>query len=192
MPELPEIETVRRAVGPLLTGRTIVSADILREKIVTCPPAELSEHVRGRRVTGVSRRAKVLLISLDDGSMVTVRFGMTGTLVVTGSDAAVHRHARAVFFLDDGGRAEYRDMRMFGHIRYVPPGGPDHLDGIGMEPTDPRLTGGFLEGNMGGSRRCIKTALLDQGTVCGLGNIYSDEVLWRSRICPEARCCDLS
>ena len=195
MPELPEIETTRRVTGPLMTGRTIVSVDVNASKIVMMPSAEeFASALVGRRITGLGRRAKILLVHLDDGSHLVMRFGMTGALLCVDSSEPVHKHARITFGFDDGTRAEFRDMRMFGHIWLIPPGIEDTFSGIadvGLEPDDPALTGTYLGEHLGRSSRPVKSALLDQGTVCGLGNIYTDETLWRSRVCPERPCSSL-
>lgn len=190
MPELPEIETVRRAASPLLEGKTVESVDILAPKIAA---ADLSETV-GRRITTLSRRGKALVIGLDDGSRLIIRFGMTGTLLVLPDSEPVHKHARVEFGLNGGYRAEYRDMRMFGHIWHIRSGEEDSVSGIenlGIEPDDPRLDGAFLRERFGRRSIPIKSALLTQDAVCGLGNIYSDEVLWRSKICPLTPCSDM-
>ena len=195
MPELPEIETVRRVTGPLMVGRTVRSVSVLREKIVAMPtPAEFTRGLEGRTVTGVGRRAKILLVYLDDGSHLVIRFGMTGALLCVDSAEPVHRHARVCLEFTDGTRAEFRDMRMFGHIWLIPKDTVDTFSGIGdvgIEPDDPCLCGKYLMDRMGGSVRPVKSALLDQCVVCGLGNIYTDEVLWRSRVCPETPCSKL-
>ena len=193
MPELPEIETVRRVTGPLMTGRTVASVEVLRDKIVDDPEG-FPELVTGRTVTDVGRRAKALLVHLDNGSHLVIRFGMTGALLCVPSDEPVHRHARVTFTFTDETRAEFRDMRMFGHIWHIPADIYDDVSGVsdlGIEPDDPALTWRFLSDNMGGSSRAVKSALLDQGIVCGLGNIYTDEVLWRSGVCPENPCSKL-
>ena len=119
---------------------------------------------------------------------------MTGTLLVVDSSEPVHRHARIVFGLDGGKRAEFRDMRKFGHIWLIPKDVEDTYSGIedvGIEPDDPTLCGHYLWMHLGQSKRPIKSALLDQDVVCGLGNIYTDEVLWRSHVPPDEPCCDL-
>ena len=195
MPELPEIETTRRVTGPLMTGRTVESVTVTAPKMVMMPsPGEFSTALVGRRITEVGRRAKILLVFFDDGSHLVMRFGMTGALLCVDSSEPVHRHARITMEFDDGTRAEFRDMRMFGHVWLIPPGTEDTFSGIadvGLEPDDPALTGTYLREHLGKSSRPIKSALLDQCTVCGLGNIYTDETLWRSRVCPERPCSSL-
>ena len=195
MPELPEIETVRRVTGPLLLGRRIEKAEVSREKIIASPSVpEFVSAVEGRRITDVGRRAKILLVFLDDGSHLVIRFGMTGALLCVASSDPVHKHARVTFTFDDGTRAEFRDMRMFGHIWLISKDTEDGLSGIdevGLEPDDPCICGKLLKEMLGDSSRPVKSALLDQSKVCGLGNIYSDEVLWRSGVCPESPCSHL-
>ena len=193
MPELPEIETVRRVTGPLMTGRTVESVEITREKVVS-DPGDFPGLVTGRTITEVGRRAKALLVHLDDGSHLVIRFGMTGALLCVPASDPVHKHARVSITFTDGTRAEFRDMRMFGHIWLIPADTEDSVSGVaelGIEPDDPAMDWRFLRDHMGSSKRAVKSALLDQSIVCGLGNIYSDEVLWRAKVCPENLCCDL-
>jgi len=195
MPELPEIETTRRVTGPLMVGRTVTSVTVSAPKMVVMPSAEeFATVLVGGRITEVGRRAKILLVFFDDGSHLVMRFGMTGALLCVDASEPVHKHARITFGFDDGTRAEFRDMRMFGHVWLIPKGVEDTYSGIadaGLEPNDPELTGAYLMEHLGRSSRAVKSALLDQSIVCGLGNIYSDETLWRSRICPERACSSL-
>jgi formamidopyrimidine-DNA glycosylase len=182
MPELPEVETVRARLEPLLAGRTLEHVEI-RDGRLTRPfdPLLVASELQGERVTAVERRGKYLLLRLDTGRALVVHLRMTGSF--RGEETP---HTRAVITLDDGTRVIYRDVRRFGTWLLLEPGELDaYLDAkLGAEPLGrgfgPRALGAALEGR----RAPIKAALLDQRTVAGLGNIYVDEALWRARIHP--------
>lgn len=184
MPELPEVETVRRGLDPLIRGARIVDAwGHPSPKFVTAPAAI------DRTVTHVGRRGKYLLIGLDDGRRLIVHLGMTGQLRVDPSDQPLDPHDRAWWRLADGRRIIYRDVRRFGRIAVL---GDDvselpTLAALGLEPDDPAFTPERLWRNINSSRARIKTQLLSQRPVAGIGNIYADEALWRARIHPAAR-----
>ena len=194
MPELPEIETVRRTVGPQIVGAGIASVKIGREKIVGHPSAdEFVSSVTGRTFVSHSRRGKALILGLDSGRIV-IRFGMTGQLIVTPPGYPEEKHTHAVFSLDDGRELRYIDPRVFGRIWYIPEGEEDTFSGIGrlgLEPDDPDMDWRYLRDRLGKRTVPIKEALLDQSVVAGIGNIWGDEILFRCRICPERPCQDL-
>lgn len=188
MPELPEVETIRVALDPLLRGRTIVDAAAHPSpKFASAPEAV------GARVEGVRRRGKYLLADLADPEeavaphVLVVHLGMTGQL---GTDLdPVGPHARAWWTLDDGATLTFRDVRRFGRIAVLPR--DDHralptLHALGPEPFDPAFTPAVLRAGLTG-RRAVKTQLLSQRPVAGVGNIYADEALWAARIHPAAR-----
>ncbi len=191
MPELPEIETVRRVIGPQVLGRRIVSVSVDRPKLVGHPTCEefgsdLLEHT----FVGSGRRGKALLLILDGGTLI-IRFGMTGQLVKVPGDLPAEKHTRLVFGLDDGSELRFIDQRMFGKVYYIPDGEPDVYSGIermGPEPFDDALSADYLEKKLGGRGMSIKEALLDQTAVAGIGNIWGDEILFRCRLCPETPC----
>ncbi|MDP6976585.1 MAG: bifunctional DNA-formamidopyrimidine glycosylase/DNA-(apurinic or apyrimidinic site) lyase [Acidimicrobiales bacterium] len=188
MPELPEVETVRRQLEPLLDGRRIVDAE-------AHPSPKFAPAVRAvaHRVGGVRRRGKYLLFDLLDGGdtprELVVHLGMTGGLhVVDAPSPDPYRRAR--WELDDGRHLVFRDVRRFGRIAVVPAG--DHrslptLHDLGPEPFDPVLDAGGFHTRLAGSRRRVKTHLLSQRPIAGVGNIYADEALWRAGIHPGAR-----
>ncbi len=178
MPELPEVETVRRQLEPLLAGRRIVDAE-------AHPSPKFAPAVRAvaHRVGGVRRRGKYLLFDLLDGGdtprELVVHLGMTGGLhVVDAPSPDPYRRAR--WELDDGRNLVFRDVRRFGRIAVVPAG--DHrslptLHDLGPEPFDPVLDAGGFHARLAGSRRRVKTHLLSQRPIAGVGNIYADEAL---------------
>jgi formamidopyrimidine-DNA glycosylase len=182
LPELPEVETVRARLAPLLAGRTLERVDI-RDERLTRPfdPVLVASELEGERVAEVERRGKYLVLRLDTGRALLVHLRMTGSF--RGEETP---HTRAVIELDDGTRIVYRDVRRFGTWLLLEPGEVEtYLDArLGAEPLSrgfgPRALARVLEGR----RTPIKAALLDQRTVAGLGNIYVDEALWRARVHP--------
>jgi formamidopyrimidine-DNA glycosylase len=182
MPELPEVETVRSSLEPLLTGRTFAQVEI-RDGRLTRPldPVVVAAELQGERVSAVERRGKYLLLRLESGRTLVVHLRMTGSF--RGEETP---HTRAVITLDDDTRIVYRDVRRFGTWLLLEPGVLDEYLAakLGAEPLGrgfgPRALAAALEGR----RAPIKAALLDQRTVAGLGNIYVDEALWRARIHP--------
>ena len=182
MPELPEVETVRSSLEPLLTGRTFAQVEI-RDGRLTRPldPVVVAAELQGERVSAVERRGKYLLLRLESGRTLVVHLRMTGSF--RGEETP---HTRAVITLDDDTRIVYRDVRRFGTWLLLEPGVLDEYLAakLGAEPLGrgfgPRALAAALEGR----RAPIKAALLDQRTVAGLGNIYVDEALWRARVHP--------
>ena len=183
MPELPEVETVRRGLAPRLVGRRITAAGSHPSAKFAAAPEAV-----GRSVDAVDRRGKYLLVELDDGLTLVVHLGMTGQLRVTPPGPA-DPYDRAWWDLDDGQRLSFRDVRRFGRIAVV---GDDRsalptLAALGPEPFDDAFTGEHLWRALRSSRARIKTQLLSQRPVAGVGNIYADEALWRARVNPGAR-----
>ena len=188
MPELPEIETTRRAVEPLIAGRTIESVEVRHPGVIAHPDAAtFAERLIDRTVLGMDRRGKYLVAHLDDGSHVTMHMRMTGCLVTAPTGYPEDRHTRIVLHMDDGTELRFSDMRRFGRFWLF---GPDEEDdsGIGVlgpEPDDPSFTADYLEKRIGRSHRAVKECLLDQTVVAGIGNIYSDEILFETGINPS-------
>lgn len=184
MPELPEVETVRRGLEPLLRGRAFVAAG-------SHPSSKFSPATEavGRSVEGIGRRGKYLLIGLDDGRRLVIHLGMTGQLRVDPPNSAADPYDRAWWLLDDDRRFSFRDVRRFGRLAVV---GDDlaampTLAALGPEPFDAGFTAESLWRALRHSRTRVKTQLLGQRVVAGIGNIYADEALWRARIHPAAR-----
>ena len=183
MPELPEVETVRRQLEPLVLGRRIVEG-------WGHPSAKFAGAAlaAGPAVEAVGRRGKYLLLALDDGRELVVHLGMTGQLRMRagGSDPYV----RAWWALDDGAVLELRDVRRFGRVGVVPAGEYASLPTLatqGPEPWDVALDDGGLWRALRASRVRIKTQLLSQRPLAGVGNIYADEALWRAGVHPARR-----
>ncbi len=188
MPELPEVEYVARQLRDELVGRRIVRVAVSWPRIVAeMPPDELAARVVGRMVTGIGRRGKYLLIALEGGETLIVHRRMSGNLTLAPPDAAgAYPYVRAAFELDDGRRLLYSDPRKFGRITVATDADlPRVFAALGPEPLDDEaFTAAALAARLAGTKRSIKAALLDQGIVAGLGNIYADEALFRARIHP--------
>lgn len=189
MPELPEVETVCRGLAPRLVGRAIVRVDQRCDALRIPLPPRFAERVTGRRITAIGRRAKYVLVHLDDGAVMLVHLGMSGRLVLhNASPRASGRHDHVIFHTDDGGHLTFNDSRRFGLITLA---AADELErhpllaGLGPEPLDDGFTGAALAARLAGKRTPIKAALLDQRVVAGLGNIYACESLFHAGLSPR-------
>lgn len=187
MPELPEVESIRRRLEPLLRGRRFARVAIDDARL-TRPfdPNEVACELVGERVAELDRRGKYLIVRFESGRGLLVHLRMTGSLLagVTPESGDVHR--RALVTLDDGSTLAYHDVRRFGTWLLLEPG---ELDGylsarVGPEPLASRFHSRELARGLAGRRAPVKAALLDQRTVAGVGNIYADEALWWARIHP--------
>jgi formamidopyrimidine-DNA glycosylase len=181
MPELPEVETIRVALEPLLVGRRIERAEILDERLTRPePPEAVAQQLAGELIEAVQRRGKYLLVRFSSGRVLLIHLRMTGSLRSVVSEEDLHR--RAVLELDDGTSVTYRDVRRFGTWLLLDAEDVDPYLAVrlGEEPLERR----FTLGRLAGRRAPVKAAILDQRTVPGLGNIYADEALWRARIHP--------
>jgi formamidopyrimidine-DNA glycosylase len=188
VPELPEVETVRRGLIAALVGQKIAGVDVLRPQSIGFPlPADFEQSLLGHSVVDVSRRGKYLLIHLDRGAYLGVHLRMSGRLLVTGPEQPLGPHVRVRIFLDQL-ELRFEDMRVFGRLWYVPQGKAVEtvitgLQNLGPEPLD-SFSGKDLADRLKRRTQPIKTALLDQGVVAGIGNIYADESLFRANINP--------
>ena len=184
VPELPEVETVRRGLEPVLLGRRIVDAGAHPSPKFNAAPGAIDRTVRS-----VDRRGKYLLIGLDDGRRLVVHLGMTGQFRVHDHEPDDDPYVRAWWLLDDGRTLAFRDVRRFGRIAVVGDdvGSLPTLAALGPEPFDPAFTPEHLRAAVNRSQARIKTQLLSQRVVAGVGNIYADEALWRAQVHPAAR-----
>jgi formamidopyrimidine-DNA glycosylase len=188
VPELPEVESVRRQLEPGLVGRRFVRVEISDRRLVRpYEPAEVAAELRGERVAAVERRGKYLIVRFESGRVLLVHLRMTGSFAHARRGALQDDpHRRAVVRLDDGSDVAYRDVRRFGTWLLLEPAEvAAYLDAkVGVEPLEPLFTVAHLGERLGRRRAPVKAALLDQRTLAGLGNIYVDEALWRARINP--------
>lgn len=184
MPELPEVETIRRQLEGLIVGRSITGATS-HESNKFSPALDAV----GAEIEAVARRGKYLIVSLDDDHELIVHLGMTGALHLT-EPSHSDPYIRARWELDNGQSLIFRDVRRFGRLRVVPSGDYSSiptLRDIGPEPFDQEFSPSQLHKALSSSSRRIKTQLLSQRPVAGVGNIYADEALWAARIYPGAR-----
>jgi formamidopyrimidine-DNA glycosylase len=184
MPELPEVETVRRALAPVLEGRRFERVEI-NDPRLTRPedPLAVAAELVGERVVHVDRRGKYLILRFASGRSLLIHLRMTGSLL---REPAASTHVRAVVGLDDGTEVGYRDVRRFGTWLLLEPGELEPYLGarVGGEPLVAAFTARGLGERLEGRRAPLKSALLDQRTLAGLGNIYVDEALWYARLHP--------
>jgi formamidopyrimidine-DNA glycosylase len=192
VPELPEVETIRRQLAERLPGRTISRAAVADPLLVSPEdPVAFAAQVEGRRVEAVGRRGKYLLVELDSGDTLAMHLRMTGRLHwrPPGGDGGEERFLRARLHLDDGSTVTFGDMRRFGRAWIVPATIADRegywAGRVGIEPLSPRFTGRVLAALLEGRRGPVKAVLLNQALVAGLGNMYVDEALFQARIHPE-------
>lgn len=198
MPELPEVETVRRGLEPVLLGAEIVSADIRRPDLRWPFPEKMGERLEGKTVERLWRRSKYILCSLSSGEVLLVHLGMSGRVLIETNAplvagnfyndiSPIEKHDHVVLDLASGVRIKYNDARRFGSmdlISYDNLASHPLLAKLGMEPLGNEFNSGFLKEALMGKKTSAKSALLDQRIVAGLGNIYVCEALWRSGISP--------
>lgn len=213
MPELPEVESLRRSLIPYLKGQKVLSVQVNRAKLVSgrgtvresldYKKVQFEEMLKGEVFKDISRRAKNLIIEFESGKLILVHLKMTGQLVYKGKDNSFvkgghpiqdsdlvlpNKHTYVIFELEDG-FLYYNDVRMFGYLLYYPDfaalEAEDHFKGLGFEPEDPNFTEkAFVEG-MKTKAGKLKTLFLNQDVVVGLGNIYCDEVCFEAGVKPD-------
>jgi formamidopyrimidine-DNA glycosylase len=200
MPELPEVETVRRGLEPILVGNAFVWVEQRRPDLRFPLPKHFAERLSGRKVEALDRRAKYLLARLDDGEVLVMHLGMTGRFSIDRANGEVSapgrfahpiadapKHEHIVFHLGDGTAVRYSDTRRFGLMDLVP---AERLEshalfkGLGIEPLSKSFTPKSLAQKLKGKATSIKAALVDQRLIAGLGNIYVCEALFKARISP--------
>lgn len=198
MPELPEVETVRRGLMPAMEGAVIASTDVNRPDLRWPLPDRMAERLAGARVNVLRRRSKYLLADLSTGETLIVHLGMSGRILVSGdplgqfhhSHPAPEKHDHVVFNMENGARITFNDARRFGAMDLTPTCAvEDHwlLRDLGPEPLGNAFNEEYLVGRLRGRTMPIKAALLDQRVVAGLGNIYVCEALHRAGISPVRR-----
>jgi len=190
MPELPEVETVRRGLEPILVDRVLTHVEQRRPDLRIPFPPDFVRRLEGRRVKALRRRAKYLLFDFDDGAVMIAHLGMSGRMLVRakGSNAMPEAHDHVLFVTDSGDSVVFNDARRFGLMTLttrVDEGDHDLLRHLAPDPTEDCFTGAHLAARLAGKRTPIKAALLDQTVVGGVGNIYASEALYRARISPR-------
>jgi len=203
MPELPEVETVRMGLAPVLVGNRFASVEQRRKDLRFPLPANFAQRLSGRTVEALDRRAKYLLARLDDGEVLVMHLGMTGRFSIDRAngehiepgefyqDAPIApSHEHIVFHMGDGAAVRYVDARRFGYMDLIRGSGLDQhalFKRLGIEPLSDAFTPEWLAGRLKGKATSIKAALLDQRLIAGIGNIYASEALYRAKISPRRR-----
>jgi formamidopyrimidine-DNA glycosylase len=187
MPELPEVETVVRALRPLLMGRRVLTMRADWPRHIDRPsPVELRRRIRGCTVTALTRRGKYILIHLSGHEHLLIHLRMSGHLSVVAHNTPADKHTHTIFGLDDGRELRFRDPRKFGRVWLVTD--PHEVVGdLGPEPLAAEFTAGALRERLRGHHRIVKPLLLDQSFIAGIGNIYADEALFLARLRPTRR-----
>ncbi len=197
MPELPEVETVKRGLEPAMLGAKFTQVELRRANLRYPFPSGFVEGLEGRRVETLTRRAKYICIHLDNQTVLIIHLGMSGRVTITGQAVGEFhneagkqsKHDHVMFEMDNGHRVFYNDARRFGFMDLI--GAQDleicrHFKGMGIEPLGNELNSNTLIKLFKGKSAPLKAALLDQRLVCGLGNIYVCEALYRAGLSPFA------
>ena len=187
MPEMPEVETVRRTLLPLIKGKTIKEVTVWYPKIITGVAKEFARQLAGKKIVTIDRYAKYLLIRLSDNLTIVSHLRMEGKyrLVKINTKKDKHDHVQIIF--SDNSALRYNDVRKFGRMQLIKTGTEKEKTGIGKlgaEPNSAAFTVSYLQTGLARKKKNIKNTLLDQSIVAGLGNIYVDEVLWETKIHP--------
>ncbi|AFY41576.1 DNA-formamidopyrimidine glycosylase [Nostoc sp. PCC 7107] len=199
MPELPEVETVRRGLNQLTLNQNITGGDVLLNRTIAYPFSvdEFIHEIKGSAIMTWHRRGKYLLSELSSSAgYLGVHLRMTGQLLWLHRDEPLHKHTRVRIFFGDQQELRFVDQRTFGQMWWVPPkvaveSVMTGLAKLAADPFSPEFTVEYLAAKLQNRRRPIKTALLDQSVVAGLGNIYADEALFKCGVLPETLCTDL-
>tara|TARA_B100000780_G_scaffold61667_1_gene39841 strand:- start:4741 stop:5592 length:852 start_codon:yes stop_codon:yes gene_type:complete len=203
MPELPEVETVRRGLMPAILGQIIFMAEVNRPDLRWPFPKNMAKRLTGARVTALRRRSKYILMDLDRGETLIIHLGMSGRMLISGfklgnfftEHPAAEKHDHVVFHMENGARVTFNDARRFGAMDLATTAEVENhkfLTSLGPEPLGNSFNESYLKGALTGKNTPIKTALLDQRIIAGLGNIYVCEVLYRSKILPTQKAATLS
>lgn len=189
MPELPEVEVIRRGLLPLVVGRRVDQIVCANRKLrLAVPRAKLRRWIRGQEIKGVERRSKYLLIGMINGAFLVVHLGMTGRLGLFPVGAGVAKHDHLRWRLDNDFELRFNDARRFGSVQVVGPGVDPETElfgNLGPEPLGKDLTPSYLKGRAAGRRQPVKNFLMDGRVVVGIGNIYASETLFEAGILPQ-------
>lgn len=198
MPELPEVETVRRGLEGVTLNQEVTGGDVLLSRTIAYPLSvgEFLDGVKGKAIAQWQRRGKYLLAQMDDGGYLGVHLRMTGQLLWLHPEEPLHKHTRVRLFFTEGRELRFVDQRTFGQMWWVPP----HVETasvitglakLGVDPLESEFSVEYLAAKLKNGRRSIKAALLDQAIIAGIGNIYADEALFIAGIPPITLCTDL-
>lgn len=194
MPELPEVETIKRVIEPQIQGLMIDKVNVKRPEVVAYPAAgEFCGRLTGQTISHMTRRGKFLVIQLNSNDRIILHLRMTGCLLLTPADYPEEKHTHVIFRLNNGMEQEcslelrFSDTRRFGRLWLLKNGEADTYSGIeklGTEPLDKLLAAEYLKALLGKRKKAVKECLLDQSVIAGIGNIYSDEILFTAGIYP--------
>lgn len=195
MPELPEVETVKRTLEPLVVGDRIVCVQVNYAGIIKYPDTrEFIEGIKNRVIEAITRRGKYLLFSLSEGLELIIHLRMTGRLTVNNREDILDKHTHLVFALTSGKELRFTDVRKFGLVYLVQKGRWDMIHGLvtlGPEPLTTDFTIDVLTDKLHGKKTKLKSFLLDQTQIAGIGNIYADEIMFAAGLHPERKTGDL-
>ncbi|KEJ97112.1 DNA-(apurinic or apyrimidinic site) lyase [Pseudosulfitobacter pseudonitzschiae] len=203
MPELPEVETVRRGLAPVMEGAVIAQADVNRPDLRWPFPPEMAARLTGRQVLGLRRRSKYILADLDSGETLLIHLGMSGRMLISGdplgqfvhTHPAPEKHDHVVLHMDNGARVTFNDPRRFGAMDLLDTATAEQhklLAVLGPEPLGNAFNEDVLVQAFKGKASPVKSALLDQRIVAGLGNIYVCEALFRAGVSPRRKAGNIS
>lgn len=189
MPELPEVETVKRVIEPQIKGLGIAGVTVHDPKVVARPLADdFCRALEGQRISGMGRRGKFLYAYLESGDRIVLHLRMTGSLLLTPPGHLLEKHTRLIIHLDNGQELRFADLRRFGRFWLLRRGEADVFSGaerLGPEPFDAGFDASYLKSVFAKRKKAVKSCLLDQEFIAGIGNIYADESLFLAKIRPE-------
>lgn len=196
MPELPEVQTVINVLEPQIRGLAISKIIVNKPQVIAYPTAEeFCSRLTGQKITGMSRRGKFITICFAGGDRAILHLRMTGCLLAAPAEYSVAKHTHIIFELENNLQIRFVDSRRFGRFWMIKKGEADDVSGIsrlGIEPFDKKLTSAYLQNILSSKKKTIKECLLDQNLIAGIGNIYSDEILFRAKIDPARKANSLS
>lgn len=187
MPELPEVETVRRGLEPYLVDRRITRTEVRERRLRWPVPADLAQHLQDRQVRRLDRRGKYIVVTLDSGDRLILHLGMTGRVLVVDADTPLRKHDHVDLYLDSGRLVRFHDPRRFGAVLLWPADQAEHvlLRDMGPEPFSDPFGGDYLFRLSRGRSAPVKSFVMDGRVVVGAGNIYATEALFRAGIRPS-------
>lgn len=195
MPELPEVETVRRTIETKICNKTIRSVEVNHTDVLDGMEKEdFIDLLVGNTVLRMERRGKYLIFCLKQQKKLILHLRMTGQLIYFENDFPKDSHCHVVVYFEDGGGFYYRDVRRFGRFCLVGSGGKTEcgMNRLGFEPMDRKFTVNYVKDGVQNRRCSVKARILDQHFIAGIGNIYADEILFAARIHPERMCAELT
>lgn len=196
MPELPEVQTVINVLEPQIRGMIVSNITINKPQVIAYPTVdEFCSRLTGQKIIGMSRRGKFITVCFTSGDRIILHLRMTGCLLATPSEYNIAKHTHVIFELEDNLQLRFIDSRRFGRFWMIKKGEDDEVSGIsrlGIEPFDKKLTGAYLQNILSNKKKTIKECLLDQSLISGIGNIYSDEILFCAKIDPARKANSMS